>query len=395
MSENSENLISLVGQKFIVVSNDINQAEARIVERATDTTLEIVKKNSENFSKLFGQKLIDISNEINQAEARIFERVTDMTLEIVKKNSENFSKLVGQKLIDISNEINQAEVRVVERATGMALDVIAKNFSNFSHVLNDHTSALSTHILRSAQEQQEAMLLQRALIPVDFGFPQSITLVSPPTLEQAFKLLQDLAPINYSAYRECLDEGTRSYEGLPKESCSTQKHPQSNLFRHFLRPYLRGMVLDVGCGPQPVPGYLEQFPIQQIVGIDPISSESDHAFVFVSGVGEFLPFNDNQFGTVISGTTLDHYYLLDRGLKEAFRVLEPGGHFVAWITEFEGAPIYNPYEAEIKPFDSEHMYHIDREWFLPLMEKIGFEISEILHFRLPFNYLFMSFRKPG
>jgi hypothetical protein len=91
--------------------------------------------------------------------------------------------------------------------------------------------------------------------------------------------------------------------------------------------------------------------------------------------------------------TLDHYYLLDKGLEEAARVLQPEGHFVAWITEFVGAPPYDPYAAPVESFDSEHMYHIDRAWFVPLMSRYGFEPAEIVHFKLPFNYLFMSFVK--
>ena len=49
----------------------------------------------------------------------------------------------------------------------------------------------------------------------------------------------------------------------------------------------------------------------------------------------------------------------------------------------------------MKSYDSEHMYHIDRAWFLPMMSEIGFETAEVILFPLPFKYLFMSFRKPG
>jgi hypothetical protein len=44
-------------------------------------------------------------------------------------------------------------------------------------------------------------------------------------------------------------------------------------------------------------------------------------------------------------------------------------------------------------FDSEHMYHIDRTWFVPFMADIGFDLAEVCHFKLPFNYLFMSFKR--
>ncbi len=213
---------------------------------------------------------------------------------------------------------------------------------------------------------------------------------------EAFRRLEAAAPLNWQLFLDCLKRGTDSYRDLPPGSCSTEAHPQALLFKAFLRPYLRGWVLDVGCGPQAVPFYLTGYPCDRICGVDPISQPEDHPFRFVPGVGEFLPFDDGVFDVVISGTTLDHYYLLDRGLESAFRVLKPGGHLVAWITEFKGSPAYDPYRVAMKAaYDEEHLYHIDREWFLPLMKSIGFNAVEVLHFELPFNYLFMSFEKPA
>jgi len=206
--------------------------------------------------------------------------------------------------------------------------------------------------------------------------------------------LRELAPLNWEAFVACRDTGTDSYDDLPEVSCSTERHPQAHLFRAFVRPYLKGTVLDVGCGPQPVPFYLAGYPTQAISGIDPISSVDDHPFQFVSGYGEFLPWEDEAFDIVISGTVLDHYYLLDKGLAEVFRVLKPGGRFLAWITHFADAPPYDPYAGVVKPYDHEHMYHINLEWFRPLMREIGFVENEIIEFPLPFRFLFMAFEKP-
>ena len=221
-------------------------------------------------------------------------------------------------------------------------------------------------------------------------------LMRPPLpIEDARSKLAAAAPFNWKMYVDCLGHGTASYKSFPPGSCSTAAHAEADLFRAFLRPYLRGLVLDIGCGPQPLPWYLTDYPLKLISGIDPISKPDDHAFHFVSGFGEFLPWEDEQFDLVISATTLDHYYLLDLGVREIFRVLRPRGHFVAWIAEFAGAPPYNPYDRSLEePYDAEHLYHVDRAWLLPLMTNAEFVMTEILHFELPFNYLFMSFEKP-
>lgn len=250
-------------------------------------------------------------------------------------------------------------------------------------------------IAAATQAMLEALVRSRIVTPPVFNAasrPPEITGYK--TLLEYEEELKSRAALAWDAYQTCLNAGTNSYETLPAESCSTENHPQAHLFRAFLRPYLHGNILDIGCGPQQVPFYLEGYPLEAISGIDPISSASDHPFQFVSGYGEILPWRDESFDVVISGTVLDHYVLLDDGLAEVFRVLKPGGRFVAWITHFEDAPEYTPYVAGVKPYDSEHMYHINLKWFVPLMKKIGFREVEILEFQLPFKYLFMSFEKP-
>lgn len=269
------------------------------------------------------------------------------------------------------------------------------NAANILDLMSNQALALQARIDASETMLLEQLVAQRSFLPLDLadpGRPAPVP-IDPPSVEEAFRRMQAAAPLSWNSYLRCLDTGTESYQGLPPTSCSTEAHPQSLLFRAFLRPYLRGFVLDIGCGPQPVPSYLADYPPARITGIDPISKPEDHPFAFVPGVGEYLPFADASFDVLVSGTTLDHYYLLDQGLREAARVLVPGGHFVAWITEFAGAPAYDPYSRAAEPYDSEHMYHIDRAWFLPLMARSGFQPAEIIHFRLPFNYLFMSFVK--
>ena len=313
---------------------------------------------------------------------------------------------LNQRLDSVDARIQQIEPQVNGLEERFHAAIAANNISLMS-VLEASSKALvdligqsNLDLARSLTEREQLQLETLVRRKVSFPFhpiAEGVALpdvVNPMSLTEAMNRLRELAPLNYDNYLTCLDTGTESYSDLPEVSCSTERHPQARLFHDFLQPYLRNVVLDIGCGPQPVPSYLASWPVENIVGIDPISAPEDHPFLFVSGIGEFLPFPDNSFGTVVSGTTLDHYYLLDKGLKEAFRVLEPGGHFVAWITEFEGAPEYDPYTSLVKPFDHEHMYHIDRKWYLPMMQSIGFEVGEVIRFPLPFNYLFMSFRKP-
>jgi ubiquinone/menaquinone biosynthesis C-methylase UbiE len=215
------------------------------------------------------------------------------------------------------------------------------------------------------------------------------------SIGEQWRQLESAAPLNFRTYQQAFHTGARSYQGLPDTSCSVDTHREAAGFRDFLSPYLVGNILDIGCGPQAVPSYLAEAEMAHVWGIDPLPPQhgKPHPFRFTQGFGEFLPFADNTFDLAISGTTVDHYYLLDRGLKEAHRVLRSGGVFAVWISLIEGSPAYDPYSETIIAQDEEHLYHIDPAWFLPSMSEAGFSLLERMEFSSPFRYNFFAFTK--
>jgi SAM-dependent methyltransferase len=91
---------------------------------------------------------------------------------------------------------------------------------------------------------------------------------------------------------------------------------------------VEGLVLDVGCGVEPLPVYLEG---RDPVGVDPILGTQPRDFPFVQGVAERLPFADASFGGAISATMLDHVAEPAEVLLEIRRVLRPGGRLAVWV----------------------------------------------------------------
>lgn len=335
-------------------------------------------ETSDDIAKL--SKKSKLTAEINAA--RI-----DNVLDIVGK--------LGDQLVELANTQNASDIRISNLESSLSLNLenslsllaeVGANVQNLSNRQDLFQNQNAEQLVRARAGRYAGM----QSLPAPKPHAKLLSLA-----EQEAILAKSAAPQNWDIYKACLDTGTESYEDLPEVSCSTERHPQANLFKTFLESYLRGNVLDIGCGPQPIPVYLEGYPLEAITGCDPISSQDDHPFQFVSGYGEMLPWDDNSFDVVVSATVLDHYFLLDKGLEEIFRVLKPGGHFVSWITHFNDAPPYDPNTLGGLPYDHEHMYHINLEWFAPLMDKIGFREAEIVEMLLPFRYLFMSHVKPA
>jgi len=211
--------------------------------------------------------------------------------------------------------------------------------------------------------------------------------VPPPTpgktLDDSLVELEKLVPAAFFHWKALFEINRKAYTGFPTHSCSVRGHAMAELFQFFLAPYLAGRVLDMGCGPQPVPWYLEGFSHSHMAGIDPLPpSEGDHPFVFHQGVSEFLPWQDGVFDTVVAATSLDHVLLLDRVLEEIRRVMTPDGVLIVWVAFMEGALPYNPYHEGIQPVDDYHLFHFDRPWFEEVIRET-FRIEEEIHLKSP------------
>jgi SAM-dependent methyltransferase len=228
-------------------------------------------------------------------------------------------------------------------------------------------SLVYEELSRCTQQIERGMMQQRRLM-VQRSTPGK---APAPTridgLNDTLEMIKQVAPAAYNLWLQCQKAGEQSYEGTPLDSCSVSGHVHAELFRDFLVPYLHGAVLDVGCGPQPVPEYLQGYPLESIAGLDPIGSQEDHPFEFYRGLVESLPWENSVFDAVIIGTSMDHFILLDKALDEMHRVMTEDGHLVIWVSFTKGAPAYDPYQDSLKSFDKYHLFHFDQPWFEELL----------------------------
>lgn len=151
---------------------------------------------------------------------------------------------------------------------------------------------------------------------------------------------------------------------------------------------VRGMfdILDMGCGPGGNILTLGEFGV--VTGLD-ISEDAlqfarDRGFKeLIQGDVRRLPFPDHSFDLVSCLDVLEHIDDDAQAIREAFRVLKPGGIFLATV----------PAHPWLWSSHDEALHHLRRYTTRGITEKIiraGFEIREHSHFVLlavPINFL--------
>jgi SAM-dependent methyltransferase len=100
-----------------------------------------------------------------------------------------------------------------------------------------------------------------------------------------------------------------------------------------LQPTKDGKYIDVGCGTGNYTALFIEAGFS-FTGIEPSDVMLNTAkkkmpdSVFIRGVAEELPLDDNSCDGVVAMLTLHHWHDQQKGLSEIFRVLKPGSRFV-------------------------------------------------------------------
>jgi SAM-dependent methyltransferase len=128
--------------------------------------------------------------------------------------------------------------------------------------------------------------------------------------------------------------------------------------------HITGKTLDIGCGSKPYSGL---FNSSEYTGIDVESSGHIHATskvdIFYNGTE--IPFADSHFDSVVCFEVLEVIFNPERFLKEAHRVLKPGGKAL-----FTVPFIWDEHE---QPFDYARYSSFGLRF---LFEKSGFKVIE-------------------
>lgn len=128
-------------------------------------------------------------------------------------------------------------------------------------------------------------------------------------------------------------------------------------YRPFMSPeeIMKGKtVLDIGSGAGGKTLYYASLGVQKIYGVDIVPHYEEEARAmaaekgladraeFLTGDATRLPFPENFFDVIIANDVMEHVGQPEAVLREAHRVLKPGGRF---FTNFP--PYYHPYGAHL------------------------------------------------
>jgi len=157
--------------------------------------------------------------------------------------------------------------------------------------------------------------------------------------------------------------------------------------KEAIAKYARGSLLDLGCGNKPYESLYKPFTTSQM-GCDVVQSDDNRVDVLCPVTD--LQFENHQFDTVLCTQVLEHVFEHDRMMKEAFRVIKPGGHLILTV----------PFAWELheEPYD---FFRYTKHALKELFEQTGFEIDYIKPnggkwaaiYQLRNNMMYLSFRR--
>jgi SAM-dependent methyltransferase len=186
----------------------------------------------------------------------------------------------------------------------------------------------------------------------------------------------------WNTWQHLQENGLASYQFDPEHNLAVVERDDITGFAQFCN--CRGLVLDVGCGPQAWPSYFERGRSTVYVGIDPLIDDTPGEYFRIKGLGEFLPFRSKTFDHLLFSTTLDHFIDPIAALKAAARVCKSEGEIDIWLGEKHPdapRPAVSPewYLRLQKPQLAQDLFHVKRltkSEFIEIVETAGLIIAE-------------------
>jgi len=165
-------------------------------------------------------------------------------------------------------------------------------------------------------------------------------------------------------------------------------------------------ILDVGCGEGALLNRLGLSGFGVDLNPSRLALARERGLSVMHGDGTKLPFRDNQFASVVSMEVLEHVPEMAGMMREVYRVLEPGGHWIVSVPSVtlrsryemwrekrpyycDGEEHYREFsESDVKGFEHRFMRVSD---FISMFESCGFTVTNRDGVRYVFPQWFSRF----
>lgn len=136
-------------------------------------------------------------------------------------------------------------------------------------------------------------------------------------------------------------------------------------FDELSAKYLKGKMIDIGCGAKPYKEMLSNY-VDEHIGVDHEETSHDKSNIDLFGTAYNIPVDDNFFDSAICTAVLEHLEEPEIAIGECYRVLKPDG-VVIYSVPF----IWHLHE---EPRD---FFRYSKYGLKYLFEKKGFQVVEI------------------
>lgn len=156
-------------------------------------------------------------------------------------------------------------------------------------------------------------------------------------------------------------------------------------------------VLDLGCGAGHA-SFAAASQVAQVTAYDLSASMLEvvaraaqekglHNITTQQGYAEHLPFNDERFDVVISRYSAHHWHDVGQALREAKRVLKPGGVVIIMDVMSPGHPVRDIWLQTVEALrDTSHVRNYASGEWLALANEAGFITDGLTTDRLPLEF---------
>ncbi|GBU14108.1 S-adenosyl-L-methionine-dependent methyltransferase [Enterobacterales bacterium] len=165
----------------------------------------------------------------------------------------------------------------------------------------------------------------------------------------------------------------------------------------LLRAYPDARVIDLGCGAGHA-SFIAATVVNKVIAYD-LSAQMLEVVAKAAkekglnnievqqGVAESLPFADNSADVIISRYSAHHWHDVGQALREARRVLKPGGKIIMMDVASPGNLLLDIYLQTVEKLrDTSHVHNYAPGEWLSLFTEAGLQIEELTSGRLELEF---------